>query len=460
MQENRRGSLLKWPLVTLSLVPVSLFAYLGHFSRLIADDYCHLAWGKEFGAWGTVLYARGSWNGSYTNYFLPGLLTPLDVVIPAVLPPLTVVLWIVGLIWLGMLMLTRLGVKGNRLAIVFALSSLLVAATINGLHSSQSYLWLAANVAYTLPMVILVFYVSLVIQVASRPKMRISIGAFSIIGALICFANAGFSAMYLVFQGTVLTGWLVGLTIFVAKTVRRPYMILIGAGWIATVASAVVQITAPGTSLRMHSPVEARFGTPVRYLPDLVEQTLGVTFEHIGNQDAFAGFMLLFAAAMFVTLTIYKARNPLKIGASPTLKSQPLWVGMIIQLPFMPVLWTHTSDSPQILDSFNSAYFVVIFVNIVLIIAFAMLLFYRAKIDEWFRRHNSAWHIYIAIILLAMVALFALTQLRSIHYKAATYLFTSAVVFLFIGGLQLSDFGMDAQSKRLWQFPSSHLPFY
>ncbi len=85
---------MKWILVALAFAPVSLFAYLGHFSRLIADDYCHLALGNEHGAWGLILYTRESWNGSYSNYFLHGLLTPLDVAIPALLPPLIVVLWL------------------------------------------------------------------------------------------------------------------------------------------------------------------------------------------------------------------------------------------------------------------------------------------------------------------------------------------------------------------------------
>ncbi len=339
----------------------------------------------------------------------------------------------------------------NRIAIVFALSGLLVAATINGFHSSQSYFWLAANVAYTLPVVILVFYVSLVIQVASSPERRMWIGVVSTIGALICFVNAGFSAMYLVFQGTVLTGLLFGLIIFVGKNVRRPYLILFGVGFVATVASAIVQHTAPGVSLRMNSPVEARFGTPVRYLPDLLKQTISVTFEHVGHQEAFAGFMLLCAAAILITLHLNKERNPFKAGASPKFAAGPLWAGMIIQLLLVPVLWAHTSDSPQFLGRFSSAYSIVIVVNIVLTTAFAMMIFYRARICEWLRKRDSGRHICIAMILLVSVALFSLTQLRSIHFKAATYLFISALVFLLIGAYQLSAFSSDARSKRLLQ---------
>ena len=99
--------------------------------------------------------------------------------------------------------------------------------------------------------------------------------------------------MYLVFQGTFLTGLLVGIMLFVAKTARRPYLILIGAGWVGTAISAIVQITAPGLAARLDSKMFAEIATPVRTLPELLIRAFEASFKYIGHQEAFAGFMLL-----------------------------------------------------------------------------------------------------------------------------------------------------------------------
>ena len=73
----RREQVMAWFLALLALVPALLFAYMGQFSRFMADDYCHIARGAEYGALGGALYQRELWNGSYSDYFFHGFLAPL-----------------------------------------------------------------------------------------------------------------------------------------------------------------------------------------------------------------------------------------------------------------------------------------------------------------------------------------------------------------------------------------------
>ena len=449
----RREQVMAWFLALLALVPALLFAYMGQFSRFISDDYCHIARGEQYGALGAVLYQRQIWNGAYSDYFFHGLLAPLAEAFPSVLAVTTVVVWFIGLSFLAILVLRELGVKQNRLVIALALSGLMVAAAINAFYSLQSFYVLSISLRYTFPLAILVLYLAMALQFASLNSGRRWTIAAAGAGVAICFVNAGFSEMYLVFQGTFLTGLLVGIMLFVAKTARRPYLILIGAGWVGTAISAIVQITAPGLAARLDSKMFAEIATPVRTLPELLIRAFEASFKYIGHQEAFAGFMLLLCAALFVTLYVYRPQKTLEVAGSRKILTSPILMAVCVQLLFIPVLWMHTSDSPQVVDRFSFAYFAVVCLNIVQIAAFIMLLAYREKIGIALRDRASGWQVYISVILLAALALFALTQVRSIHYRAATYLFASALVLICIVSWQLKPFDSDASSRRLVLLP-------
>ena len=65
---------------------------------------------------------------------------------------------------------------------------------------------------------------------------------------------------------------------------------------------------------------------------------------------------------------------------------------------------------------------------------------FRRRLASIIRR-RAAWHGYIALLLLAALALFGLTQLRDIHFKASGYLFVSAFTLLCLAWWQLGPRG-------------------
>ena len=85
-----------WFAASLSLLPLLLYAYLGHFSRLMIDDYGHFATALGISFRHNFAYWRNLWNGSYSFYVFHDLLSPLD---PARLPPLFLALTIT--VWLS-----------------------------------------------------------------------------------------------------------------------------------------------------------------------------------------------------------------------------------------------------------------------------------------------------------------------------------------------------------------------
>ena len=438
-------------LLLISLLPILQFTYMARFSRPIADDYCYIAHGIEHGAFGAVQFMRTTWNGSYSDVFLHGLLAPLAERIPSIFQTATVILWFIGLCCLTLQALALLKVKENKLATALVFAGLLVAATINGFHSAQSFYFYAGSVRYTWPMVILIFYLAFTLYSLNYANGRWRTVAAALVGALICFINGGFSEMYLAFQGFFLTVVLFGVWQFAQRPVRRIALCIVGAGWLATAASAAAQFTAPGLHLRLASDLFSGIGVPVRTLPELAVRTAESSLMYIGQQSAFAGFALLFCVALFLTLKLAKPSQTPRSLVSSDLSAAPLCLCLGIQLLFLPFLFAHVSDAQQVLGRFSIAYFSVVCLNGLLITGLLLVLFYRLRFSMVLSAEPRVWHAYISTLLLTALVFFAATQVRNIHHKAATYLFLSSIAILGMACWQLQSLAPGATGRQLWR---------
>ena len=165
-------------------------------------------------------------------------------------------------------------------------------------------------------------------------------------------------------------------------------------------------MSAPGFSGRLASDkyMELNLGPPVRALPELLWRSFEIVFEQVGHQPAFTGFALMLSLALGLTLSVYRPQRALGPVRPAALAKRPLWAGLIAQLLFLPVLWTHTSDATQILGRFSAAFFLVICLNMAQILAFALLLAFSERIDARLRGNESTWRVYITALLLAAAA--------------------------------------------------------
>ena len=446
----RQERALLWTIALLALLPPAALAYLGSHSRLLSDDYCHIAWSARYGMLGALRHVRDTWNGTFTSYFLQFLFESRGELAPALFPPLIIAIWLIGLAWLALIALRTM--RGARLhwPVALIVSGLLVAASINGFQSAQSYYWMAASVNYTLPVALLVVIIAIALQPVLRPDLPVR-AALAFV-ALSCFVNAGFSAMYLVFQGAVLTALLPFSLLFAPKASRPRCLLLIVTGLLGTAAAALVMMTAPGFSGRLGSHVyaELNLGPPIRALPELLSRSLEILFEQVGHQPAFTSFALMLSLGLCLGLCLYRPQPAPGRHRAAALARRPLWTGLVVQALFLPVLWAHTSDAPHFMGRFSAAFLLVIGLNIGQLGAFALLLIFRRRADKLLRGNESNWRAYICAILLAASLLFAFDQARSIHYRAATYLFVSAFALLYILLRQLADRVADVDS-RLWR---------
>ena len=291
----------------LAFVPLLLFAYLGHFSRLVADDYGYLGKALESGIWEAMLFWREQWSGDYSNLVLYGILAKIGAIVPSYFLLVIIAVGLPGLAWLTNRVLTFLGFGRHRYKVAAAMAALTLAATFNGYFTTQTYLWFSATVENTLPAVSLVLGTALTAELADRLKNSLLLGISAIILVAFGFINAGFSEMFMVFQLIFLMLLVVCILVSTVGSQRRTYLVLASAGFLGSLASLPLQLSAPGVIYRSSLPDNfGRLMLPIRDLPLLVSRTLEEALQRAGHQPAFAGFILVLAAGMLAALTLYK----------------------------------------------------------------------------------------------------------------------------------------------------------
>ncbi|MCY4017969.1 MAG: hypothetical protein OXG39_01040 [Chloroflexi bacterium] len=429
-----------------ALLPLGLFAYLGQFSRLMSDDYCAIAVGREMGAWHGTRYWFNSWAGSYANFFLKSAVAPLDELLPRFTPTAIIIIWTLGALWLGGSVLKGLGCRPRRLgAMVVAFA--LVTASLNAFYSPQSYYWFAASTHYALPLALLTVYLALCAHVLLQGA-GLRVGRWAFAGVLLCFCTAGASEIFVAFQLTLMTLCLLPIVVLWRRGQMRSLVIVVGAGWIATLVGFLLQVMSPGLAARAAVDA-ARFGHAIRDASDLLTATLGQTFQLVGHPPAFAGFMLLFSISFLVVRFTYRPQPGTSELRTRRLAIREIWVGLVFQLLWIPLLWTHVSDDLRFFGRFSAAYLLVVALNLIMIVGFLVAIQQRDRLDQWLSEAPTANLKLISLVLCIVALLFALTQARGIHYRAAGFLFTSAISLLYLGAGQLDAPAKISQIRRL-----------
>ena len=441
-------SLRNWIVVVFTCAPTFIFAYIGQFMRMMRDTYGVIERSRTFDPLFLVLDLRNSWRGSFGDVFLFGVLGPLDSEIVRIMPAAIIALWMLGFVWLLLLLLSAAQRESARYTTAIALASLIVTATINGFYSLEALYWYEAAVRYALPLALAVLGLALTLALAQRARTRQQNVMTAIIVALISFAVASFSEMHVAFQLTALPFLGAVALLLVDRSHRRLALYLISISWLATIVCGFVQVTAPGIGGRVEWYVGGGITTPIRSLSELIPLTMDLTFQYVTDQRVFGGFGLLFAAGLILSLTVSGTAPRSPAQRSVPLSALPFWLSLFVQILFVPILWTHSSDSPSVFGRFSYAFFVVVCLNAAAMLAFLLLLLLRSKIAAGLRRNSGFSTATTVVCWCAALAFFALTQMRSIHYKAAGHLVLSSLSVLALLSYMYASQGAGRDARR------------
>lgn len=432
-----RSRIWQIPLLILAGIPAFIFAYLGHFGRLILDDYCIFHIAKSMDAWQAIVWHYNTNTASFSRLLLHSLLAPIDELATAFTTLAVVVFSITGLyLILRRVLVSLLRYRPHKSAI-WIISALATAAAINAFVTPESFYWYNANTGYALPAAICILYFALLFEIAHKERSTLTIRLAVPVSAAIAFGLGGASEMFVVFQFVLVALAIVFSAILLGSSLRLRFLSLIFAGWCGTVAALVTHLLSPGTRLRIED-IEAGPQLPIRTGSMLLSQAVEPTLKYLAHQEAFAGFILLFGLGLALTLILYRPRPTPAPAKARKLQFWPLKLCLFLQLLFVPVLWTHISDFPQVAGRFSYAFAMVVAANALSIAAMAILLLWRRRISRVLGSRRNGLMTYSICALLYVVTLFAMAQARNIDYKPAAYLFFSSLTMLCALGWQLS----------------------
>ena len=233
-----------------ALLPLAAHAYLGTFSRYLADDFCTASSLRRLGFVASQAYWYETWSGRFSFTFVVSLAQAVGPWLTPWLPSLALLAWLAAWLYFGRRVLgdsLRMGWP-----VWIPIGAVHAFATLHGAPSVyQSLYWQTGMTTYVLPMVLAIAYVGWMWPYATggaestKPGFRRGFVGFGV--ALLL---GGFSETYVALQTTALGMGLLLSLAFVEKEDRAKAATLIGFGLMGSILAGLVLALAPGTQVR------------------------------------------------------------------------------------------------------------------------------------------------------------------------------------------------------------------
>ena len=197
---SSRFNVLAAVLAAALFIPLLAFAYLGHFTRYMGDDWCTAAVINKVGLlkaqWGWYV----GWTGRFSFTLVSGIAHLPGPRVAPLVPALLLALWLAAASWASYQVALTARWPSPLLASLAA-AELLVFATLNTAHNIvQSFYWQTGALTYVAPLILLTLYVGVVVYGARRRFEGRSVARASALGFGLTLVAGGFSEAYVVLQ--------------------------------------------------------------------------------------------------------------------------------------------------------------------------------------------------------------------------------------------------------------------
>ncbi len=438
-------------LLLLALLPLLIFAYLGSHARMMAGDYCHVRVAQELGPLQGMAHWRNIWNGSYTDYFVHGLLAGLGASAPAAVPAITIALWLVAL---SALLIQAFALAGRsrfpRLTAV-TVAAFIITFTINAFFSPQSLYFYSASLRHTLPIAgITAYFALLIFLYRRRDTARSAALALVAAGGALCFVNAGLGETFALLQLLCIGFACFASISLVDRATNRHCRLFLAVGLLATIASLIVILTAPGAAIRK-GVLDEITSQQNRDFFALATMTLETAFLYLRDPELIKGFVAVVGLGLVLTLGSQRpaiADDPLRSGAG--LARGPLLFMLIHQSLCLLLLLGQVSDDPRVLGRYSAGYSVVLLANLGLIFSVGLLALLRSRASLFVAGHRASSSRLGALFLLAFLMVSALTLIRGVDWRVSTYLYLTLLALLISLTWQWSYLLPRSVARRAW----------
>jgi hypothetical protein len=264
-----------WLTTVFSGFVLVVYAYLGIFSRHLADDYCSVDFLRKS-------FFRALWNNyinvsdRFSNFMLITLSEAIDPRLVAVLPALMLALWVIGIAWL-LYESSRFNGRAWDKSIIFALTFLLVfLALLQAPNRFQILYWRSSMATHFAPLVFMPFLgASILRSIFAAEKKPTAFWVYPLL-FLSAFLIGGFSeptalVMVSLFALAIFSAWF-----WMKRPTRGMALTLLSVSFTGAVLALVVMAISPANSFRLDNAVPPT-------IPVLFSRAFGYGLEFILN---------------------------------------------------------------------------------------------------------------------------------------------------------------------------------
>lgn len=247
---NARANLAGALVILALLAPLVALAYIGLFTRYMADDYCTAAIVHQYGFINSQVDWYWSWTGRFSYSFMVAVAGLLGSPVVPFLPLTVLVCWVCVTGW-SAYQIALMAKWPRPLLTSMVLAELIVFATLDGTHHVvQSLYWQSGMLNYTIPLVILTIYVGVVGYVLRRRRPIATVSPPAIAALVLTLVAGGFTEAYMFVQTG---GLLIGAVVCYKAapgTLRRAALPLVIAGLAGALIATCIVVLAPGNLVR------------------------------------------------------------------------------------------------------------------------------------------------------------------------------------------------------------------
>jgi len=251
-----------------------IYAYLGTFSRYLADDYCLVnlltTSGNVFQ--GTIKSYK-VWSDRYSNLFLIQVIEWGGKWGSQLMSAIVLVLWVCGLIWLASEIGKSIGLKWKPGTQPWIASLVIILSLFEAPNFYQVLYWRAGLVTYLAPLVFLVYIAAFILwQIRTDFQTLRLFGACLICFGLIFFTGGSSETTSALQIGILLIAFLIACW-KLKQNHRGDVLILLSVSLASAVFSMLVMALAPGNNVRLN--------TPTSNVIVLIKETISYTYQFI-----------------------------------------------------------------------------------------------------------------------------------------------------------------------------------
>ena len=322
-------------------------AYVGYFTRYMADDYCVAGAVRNLGLLTTQKFFYQGWSGRFSFTFVAGVLALVGPRVVPFLPGIALTLMLGVLTWVGFKFVSRAQRRPLLTAFLLAEVIVLVALTDNRGGVDEALYWQTGMLTYWLPLIFMIGFIGLV-KCAADQSIEVGVRKLQLaLGVVLTFVAGGFSETYAALQTLAL------LLVLAWFLWRKAFKVipLLGAGLLGAGLALTIVVLAPGNKVR-----QAHF-PPHPDALKLANWSVVNACKFLFSEQNYPGTFSFRGVALLLPalIAIYLAGSIPRLTASPGNNSK-LRIYLLVMLPllafilalacFAPAYWGMSKQPP------------------------------------------------------------------------------------------------------------------